>query len=220
MEPDFWHSRWQKNEIGFHKDGVNLYLQSYWEHLELELPARCPVLVPLCGKSNDLLWLNRQGHPVLGVEISPIAVEAFFRENGLEPEISKRDGIEHWRHGDIEIICGDLFALPRETFQEIGAVYDRASLVALPEGLRRRYAEFLSGALPDKVKILLVSLEYPQEQMDGPPFSVSDGEVRANYGGNFEITALASQDMLHDNPHLQQRGVTRLLEKVYKLSRG
>ena len=82
MEPGFWHERWERAEIGFHKQEINVHLQQFWNCLEL--PAGERVFVPLCGKSLDLLWLAGEDHPVTGVELSPIAVDAFFQENELQ----------------------------------------------------------------------------------------------------------------------------------------
>jgi len=79
MDPQFWHERWQRNETGWHQREINAHLQDFWP--QLQQPAGGRVLVPLCGKSRDLLWLRAQGHAVLGVEISPIAVREFFAEN-------------------------------------------------------------------------------------------------------------------------------------------
>ena len=33
MEPDFWHQRWQKNQIGFHEDVVNPTLVKHFPKL-------------------------------------------------------------------------------------------------------------------------------------------------------------------------------------------
>ena len=78
MQPEFWHDRWQRNQIGFHQEQVNPCLERLWPQLELPRGAR--VLVPLCGKSLDLSWLAASGFEVLGVELSQTAVEQFFSE--------------------------------------------------------------------------------------------------------------------------------------------
>ena len=65
MDPDFWHECWAQNDTRFHQSQINLHLQSFWADLGVAPGAR--VLVPLCGKSRDLLWLRAQGHEVLGL---------------------------------------------------------------------------------------------------------------------------------------------------------
>lgn len=94
MKPAFWLEKWERNEIGFHQHEINNHLQAYWQHLKLKPGS--PVLVPLCGKSSDMLWLCGQGHNVLGVEISAIAVRDFFQENALNPNISQQGPFKRW----------------------------------------------------------------------------------------------------------------------------
>jgi len=217
MNPEFWHERWQRNEIGFHQQEINLHLQGYWR--EVGVDAGACVLVPLCGKSRDMLWLAGAGHRVLGVEISPLAVQAFFDENGLVPEVSAAGPFESRRCGEIEILCGDFFALARERLRDVGAVYDRASLVALPPEMRRGYAAHLTQLLAPGTPVLLVTMDYPQEQMNGPPFSVTADEVHALYDAAFDVRVLAEVDILGENPRFRERGLTRLLEQVLLLQR-
>jgi len=76
MQADFWQKRWERDQIGFHLAEVNPYLQQYWPALGLAAQTR--VLVPLCGKSLDLIWLADQGFEVLGIELAEKAVEDFF----------------------------------------------------------------------------------------------------------------------------------------------
>ncbi len=88
MQHEFWHERWQQNQIGFHQQEVNPFLQGYWPSLKADPSDQ--VFVPLCGKSHDLLWLRAMGHHVVGVELSPLAVDSFFSENSLRANVSKR----------------------------------------------------------------------------------------------------------------------------------
>ena len=80
MKKEFWLERWERQEIGFHQSEINPYLCQYWN--EVHAARESEVFVPLCGKSRDMLWLRKQGHTVLGVELSAIAAQAFFKENG------------------------------------------------------------------------------------------------------------------------------------------
>ena len=84
MGKDYWLERWEQEETGFHQSDTNPYLCQYWK--ELYLDQDDTVFVPLCGKSQDMLWLSAQNHKVLGVELSAIAVEGFFKENKLLPD--------------------------------------------------------------------------------------------------------------------------------------
>lgn len=217
MDPQFWLARWENQEIGFHQEQINLHLQQLWS--ALGVAAGQPVFVPLCGKSRDMLWLSGQGHPVLGVEISPLAVEAFFEENGLRPEQTVHGAFTEYRSGGLRILCGDFFALQPADLHGAAAVYDRASLIALPPTLRVQYARKMSELLGTGARLLLITLDYPQAEMDGPPFAVGQAEVEGLYSDAFEIEVCCELDVLEEQPRFRDKGLTRLTERVYTLRR-
>lgn len=216
MEPGFWHQRWARAEIGFHKHEINMHLQQFWDRLGL-----CPgqrAFVPLCGKSLDLLWLADEGHPVTGVELSSIAVEAFFTENDLQPKRWSEGPFEVWEVDEIRILLGDFFALESSHVADCAGVYDRASLIALPPAMRERYARHLDAILPPGMQVLLVTMEYDQTMRPGPPFAVSEAEVRALYEPAHEVELLYVRDALSDESRWRNFGLTWLQEKVYRLA--
>ena len=215
MEKSFWHERWERQEIGFHQNEINPFLARHWQELQLSLGAK--IFVPLCGKSLDMLWLRDQGHAVLGVELSPIAVQAFFRGNGYTPEHTAKENFDYYEAGSIRILCGDFFNLKKEDMKGVSAVYDRASLVALPPAMRERYVRHLLGILPPATRILLISFDYRQPEMPGPPFAVSIEEVESLYKGCADIRLLAQHDTLDENPRFRERGLTRLQENIFLL---
>jgi len=216
MDNQFWIARWNENQIGFHQDDINSHLQTHWP----KLGARpgCEVFVPLCGKSRDMLWLRGQGHRVLGIEISELAVQAFFEENQLQPQVREQGDFLVFEVDGLRILCGDFFALCKADLAEIGAVFDRASLVALPQQMRADYARHLQAILPGTAPILLVGMDYDQQQMDGPPFAVSDADVHSYYAAAYEVREVARLDILAENPRFAERGLTRLDEPVYRLT--
>jgi thiopurine S-methyltransferase len=215
MEADFWHQRWKNNEIGFHQKEINSHLQSFWP--EIHVKPNGSVFVPLCGKSRDMLWLRGQGYHVIGVEISPLAVESFFAENDLQPEIRKFGSFEYWECDGLSILRGDFFDLQPADLAGVDAVFDRASLIALPPEMRRRYALHLHALLPESVEILLVTLQYPQDQMQGPPFAVESQEVDDLYAKYYRIDCLFSLDVLAENHKFRERGISHMDEKVFLL---
>jgi thiopurine S-methyltransferase len=160
MEPKFWQERWARNQLGFHLPEVNPYLERHWPSLALAEGAK--VLVPLCGKSLDLMWLATQGHRVLGVELSEQAVEAFFSEQSLTPRITQRGVFTVYQADLIEVWCGDFFALDAEVLADCTAVYDRAALIALPPLMRSQYTEQLNNMLRPGCQGLLITLDYDQ----------------------------------------------------------
>jgi thiopurine S-methyltransferase len=215
MNRDFWQARWDDGRIGFHQNETNPYLQRHWPRLGISSGAT--VLVPLCGKSRDMLWLRDQGCTVIGVEIVSRAVEEFFNENGLEASRRKLGEFTLWESGAIKIFQGDFFDLAKNDLAGISAIYDRASLIALPPDMRRRYAAHMHAILPPKTNILLVTLDYHQGEMEGPPFAVSENEVANLYKDYFKIELVCSEEILEFNPRFQEQGLTRLTEKVYVL---
>lgn len=215
MEPEFWHRRWAENVIHFHRGEVNPHLVAHLPRLGLAPGAR--VLLPLCGKSVDMRWLAAEGFAVLGVELSPIAAAAFFSEAGLDYEVAPSGPFERYRGGRIDILCGDFFDLEPAHCRDVAAVFDRAALVALPEAMRARYAHGLLGLVPEGAPILLVTLEYRQAEMAGPPFSVDADEVHAHFAEARRIEPLSAVEALDDAPHLREKGLSSLTERVWLL---
>ena len=217
MQAEFWLQRWREGRTGFHCEETSPLLQAHWP--SLALPAGSRVFVPLAGKSRDMLWLASQGYRVLAVELSPLAVEQFFNENDLHPTMTESSAGRHYAAGPIEIVCGDFFDIDNQTVSDCAAVYDRAALIALPAEMRRRYAARLSDMLASRSRMLLVTLEYTQSEMDGPPFSVVAGEVRSLYAQGWQITQLEQRDILSEQPDLAARGLSALRTTVYRLQR-
>ena len=216
MKKDFWLERWERKEIGFNQSEINSHLRQYWQ--ELNLAPDSEVFVPLCGKSIDMLWLRKQGHMVLGVELSGIAAQAFFVENGFAPHQVAHKKFNACEADYIRILCGDFFDLGEDDVAKVKAVYDRASLVALPPEMRERYVNHLVSILPPATKILLITFDYAQAEMPGPPFAVSADEVKALYSKHAEIHLLAELDVLVQNPRFQERGLSRLQENIFLLT--
>ena len=216
MKKDYWLQRWEREETGFHKHEINSYLRQHWQALHLAPGSE--VFVPLCGKSRDMSWLSEQGYPVLGVELSAIAVQAFFQESGRTPQYIAGERFDRYETDGIRVRCGDFFALGKDDLSNVKAVYDRAALVALSPETRELYVRHLLGILPPATQILLLTFDYPQPEMPGPPFAVSSGEVEALYHGHAAIRLLAQRDVLAQEPRFQERGLSRLEEGVFLLT--
>jgi thiopurine S-methyltransferase len=222
MEPEFWLQRWREGRTGWHHDTVMPLLEKHWPALDVAHDSR--VLVPLCGKSLDMLWLARQGLDVLGVELSPLAVEAFLGENRLHAQTRDApDGIHHSiidapGDGRIEIVQGDVFDLDPGLLSRCTAFYDRAASIALPAALRERLAREVYAKLPAGARGLLITLDYPQAQMEGPPFSVDDAEVHRLFDACWQVERLERRDILSEQPSFSEQGVSALGTTVYALT--
>ena len=216
MDPTFWRERWQSKDIGFHQPDIHALLQMNWPRLGTAAGSK--VFVPLCGKSLDMAWLAEQGHRVVGVELSAIAVDEFFAERGLTPTVRTAGSFCVKSAGPYELWCGDIFELPPEAVADIAGVYDRAALVAFPVDLQARYVAKLRKLVPAAAPILLVTLDYDAERMTGPPFSVPRVQVDRLFAGSHAIAELECRDALDLNPRFRQRGLTALRECAYLLS--
>lgn len=216
MNFEFWHQRWADNQIGFHQSAPTPLLLKHWPTLGVD--AGATVFVPLCGKSLDMVWLASRGYRVLGVELSRVAVEQFFAEHGLTPDTHESRYGTHYRAGGIEIILGDAFGLDTEVLANCTAIFDRAAMIALPPPMRLRYAGEVYARMPAGCRGLLVTLEYPQAERDGPPFAIAEAEICERYAPAWDIDLLERRPIQPDHPGYVG-GVTTLDTAVYALQR-
>lgn len=215
MHHDFWHQRWRDGRIGFHEGRPNAHLLAYGPLLA---PRGARVLVPLCGKSVDLAWLAAEGAEVVGVELVPSAVEAFFEERGLSPERISIGPLERFRVPGLTVLAGDFFALEAATAGgPFDACWDRAALVALPSGLRERYVAHTRSLLRRGAITLLVTFEH-DAGAEEPPFSVPEPLVRRLFADD-AVTELAAHDVTASSPGLTSRGATSVRDRVYRIER-
>lgn len=185
---NFWLERWDIGQIGFHQSAVNSQLHNFWPMLGVD--ANSAVFVPLCGKSLDMHFLAERGHRVVGVEFSEIAVRAFFDEAGIAYERSEAGGLPCFEGGAFRLFCGDYFALGAEDIGDVAAVYDRASLIALPPETRTRYAAHMMSMVAGATDMLALTIDYDQNAVGGPPFSVPADELCALYATNWKVETL------------------------------
>ncbi|MES2364664.1 MAG: thiopurine S-methyltransferase [Pseudomonadota bacterium] len=192
MDVSFWKQKWENNEIAFHKNEANPLLVKYFQALSLTEGNR--IFVPLCGKTLDIAWLLANGFRVVGVELIEAAIKQLFTELGVEPKISGAGEVKHYSAKHIDIFVGDIFTISSKMLGLVDAIYDRAALVALPKEMRHRYTAHLME-MTNKAPQLLITFEYDQSVMEGPPFSISDEEVKQHYQDSYDLTLIASTDV-------------------------
>lgn len=209
MKHDFWHTKWQKNEIGFHLPEANPVLVKHFPALQLAPNSR--IFLPLCGKSLDIPWLLAQGFCVIGAELSTIAVKALFDELKIVPAVVQIGNLVQYSAPNITMFNGDIFELNQELLGKVDAVYDRAALVALPLDMRKSYSTHITS-ITRRAPQLLVCFDYDQSQIDGPPFCVDANELHMYYQQHFQVKLLASADIEGG-----LKGNVTVLEKVWLL---
>jgi thiopurine S-methyltransferase len=217
VQPDFWLDRWRTAQIGFHQAAADRHLKAYWPLLGL--PENSRVFVPLCGKSLDLMWLRALGHSVIGVELSPIALEAFFMEHGIAARRRVLTDFDVYEADGFMLYCGDYFKLTPEQLGSVSAVYDRAALISWMPAARESYVKQLTSLTSPGTQMLLIAVEYPQEQMKGPPFPLDRGTIETLYARDYSIEEVSRHEILELEPRLKARGLSELREVCYRVTR-
>ncbi len=221
MVNEKWHERWEQGKLGFHQTRYNSRLEKYWP--ELNVSKEGAVFVPLCGKSLDMLLLHEMGYQVVGVELSEIAVEAFFSENQLTFKRTESGNLQEFtgtgKAAGIRLFAGDLFDLDTAKTGPLSGFYDRASLIALPPEIRQQYVAKLADLLSHGALGLLISLSYDPSSMSGPPFSVPDSEVQSHFGDHFSVDYLEQYSGPERLGSLADRGLETMEEFVYRIER-
>lgn len=228
MEAQYWRQKWDEGKIGFHQAEVNKRLVTFWPNVTAE-PVyhqngeKACIFVPLCGKSLDMLWLHEQGHSVLGIDLSAKAVQAFFDDNQLSCQRDEIDGFQRFKGlgsaEGITLLAGDFFNLTSSMVSNCVAVYDRAALIAMPPDMRGDYASHLAMLMRPGSRGLLLAISYDQSRMQGPPFSVTDDNLRSLLSSDFSLRELAHYGGPERVGNLAERGLETLDERVYLLTR-
>jgi thiopurine S-methyltransferase len=217
VQPDFWLDRWRTAQIGFHQAAADRHLKAYWPRLRL--PANSLVFVPLCGKSLDLIWLRTLGHAVTGVELSPLALESFVMEQGIPATRRVLANFDVFEADGFRLYCGDYFKLTPALLGGVSAVYDRAALISWEPAERGSYVKHLNSLTSPGTQTLLIAVEFPPEQMKGPPFPVTRDSIEGLYASHYSIEELGRHEILELEPRLKARGLTELREVCYRMTR-
>ncbi len=188
MDLQYWHDKWEQDDIGFHEADANPNLVAHLHRVAPAAPAR--VFVPLCGKTRDIAWLLAQGYHVVGAELSLRAITDLFRDLGVAPQMTQHGSLTRMAAANVTIFVGDIFDVTPQDLGAVDLVYDRAALVALPHDVRGQYAAHVH-ALAKAAPQLLLCFEYEQSAMKGPPFSVDIAEINRVYGMHYAVTALS-----------------------------
>ncbi len=182
VEAAFWINSWDQGgtATSFHRRDIHPYVQKY---ATPEFLRGKRVLVPLCGKTNDMMWFREYADHVIGVELVEKAIVQFFSEQALPYE-----QVEPGRYAadKLTIFNRDFFALEAADVGHIDFIYDRAALVALPFEMRQRYIRKIDTLLPIGGQQLVITLDYAP-RMETPPFSITPAEVESYYSPRYSV---------------------------------
>ncbi len=215
MERDFWLEKWANNEIGFHLMKSNPLLVRYWS--KLGVTQGSGVFVPLCGKSLDMHYLESLGHPVVGVEFSETAVLAYFAEAGESFQQTEGFYLSCYKGAHTTLYRGDFFDMQVPDILGIRGVFDRGALIALPPAVRPLYVDHLLRIIPEHAHILLITLEYDQSRVAGPPFSVLESEVELLFRDRARCSCIGGVDTVELPPKFGAAGIESVRETVYHI---
>ncbi len=211
-----WHSHWTRKSPGFHEGQVNSYLQQFLPLYNLQ-PGDT-IFMPLCGKSVDILWLSQQGYQVIGVELSKIAIESFFAESEIDFVKVQHDKLVAYEAPGITLYLGDYMNMQADTLTDCKLVYDRASIVAIESFNRKSYKRKMLELISPATPMLLVTLDYDQSVMHGPPFSVPVNEIAELYQPEYRLELLQSSEQIEERPKWREIGLESLVESALRLS--
>jgi len=209
MEAEFWHKKWEANQIGFHQEATNRMLLRFLDRFGLAPGAR--VFLPLCGKTRDIGWLVSQGFQVVGAELSELAVKQLFEEMEIVPIVTARGQLTQYAADGLCVFVGDIFALSQQQLGPVDMIYDRAALIALPEETRQRYVEHVI-TLTNTAPQLLITVDYDPAELKGPPFALPAEKVERLYSAAYGLAMLADEEVPG-----KLKGICDAQEKAWRL---
>ncbi len=214
-----WNVRWKEGRVGFHAHEPNDFLVSNFTRLGL--PTGSHVLVPLCGKSVDMVWIAGQSHRVTGIDFSPIAINDFLHEQELSPrEEPLHNRITCYRDDPFTLLHGDFLKLDPRQIDRVDWIYDRGGLVSLPPSEQVAYVAHLVSFLSPDQPLFLITFDYDVAKMEGPPFSLGPKEIEKLFSSHFQIEVLERREEIEKNPRFSKRGLKKIWKGAYLLRRN
>lgn len=203
----------EKTDPPYHRKNYTAKLVQYHDRL-VQGKKNSRVFVPLCGKSLDLIYLSEQGHEVIGLEYSKIAVNDFFEENNLAYNKEQCEGSPFVKYAakdkNITIYQGDLFDFSQEVCGSgsIDAVWDRGSFVAINVSSRDKYVELMSSLVKPSGRILMEIVKYHDPDYYGPPRIILEQDLKS-YFKRFTVE-VSEYELFDPQPSYYKRGDMQL----------
>lgn len=185
---DHWLDAWNRGLTPWSDPGINQYLRD--NLAKLRLTTGCTILVPMCGDSADMVWLAEQGHNVVGIDISHLAIESFFSQATIA--YNKIGNVYTSKNTplNITIINENIFNTELLSTFSFDAIYDKGALVTVPHKHKPKYILRMHKLAP-RAKILLITAYYRQAPGYGaPPFLESVESVQSLYREHYSFSLL------------------------------
>lgn len=190
------------------------------------------VLVPLCGKTQDLNYLAN--HPmieeVVGIEGVQKAIADFAEEHpnlhlDMNQGTSFHSHFIKYKGTKISIWKGDLFDLQQIEIPDqdkFDLVWDRASIVAVQPIKRQEYVQSISSVLKPGAVMLFGTVDRregtEEAKMSGPPFTVTTNQLHFLYKDIIETGELLQEhDEIALDPVSNQRYVDAGLTSFFEV---
>ena len=211
---EFWQQRWSDGQTGFHLNDTHPDLHAFLPQLNLNIGDT--VFVPLCGKTLDIGYLLAKGYRVVAVEMVEYAVKQLFNQLSMTPDIYQWKQGVCYRASGLTVYVGDYFDLRAKECSEACAVYDRAAMLAIPHKLQAQYCRHLSE-ITDHAKQLVITVEFDQDKVDGPPFTLSEKDIRRYYGESYHISRLNEVETIKEEARFEAMGLSSFMRRTYFL---
>lgn len=207
MEKEKWLEAWQIGRTAFHQSAYNKAMVNHFKGQKLKDKN---VFIPLAGKSLDILFFLEKEANVIACEISPIAVEEFFKQSKLEFTTEVFKNFTIYKAKNLTFYLGDFFELTKTQVSHVDVMYDRASVVALPKELRSKYYEKIDQLIHKKTHLLILTYTHDGPMEFGPPFYVPEEEIKKAYANmGHDLQMRAGNPEKTDGRFLEQ-GITTL----------
>uniref|UniRef100_UPI00398F4C56 probable thiopurine S-methyltransferase n=1 Tax=Pristiophorus japonicus TaxID=55135 RepID=UPI00398F4C56 len=217
---EHWITSWEKQQIQFHLDEVHEMLK---KHLNVMLNGRKQIRIffPLCGKALDMKWLADQGHTIVGVEISEIAIKQFFTEQNLsysQEPVPGMPGADLFKSSDgrISLFKSNIFDFSSLIAGQFDGIWDRGSLQPLNSSDRQHYSKLMITLMAKGCRYLLDTLVCTKDDFTGLPPKIPESEIRDLFGHTCNIQLLESSHTLSGKQ--KYWGLESFIEEVHLIT--
>lgn len=195
-----WAGYWAAGRTGFHRSAIHPMLERFFGDVLDSADSR--VLVPLCGKTLDLPWLEERASEVVGCEWVAQAISEFFAEQQRIANVQYMGAHRVHKSERLSMVEGDFLTLSSDQVGLFDLCWDRAAMIALPPETRMRYVPHLVSLMKPNARVLLVTYNADKPANSGPPYPVVPSEVEKAYAPFGTVELLES---IHHTPETDER---------------